>query len=83
LFDRFSTEIVQRGKAVSQTVFFNLQTELAAYDQMPTEHCASVFFKGQVQETADAEAVPFEEVWNLSRPINDQSGWVLVGIQAI
>ncbi len=83
LFNRFSTEIVNRGHMVEQTVFFDLQTQLMAYDQTPSEHLASVLFTGQVQQSADLEAVPFEEVWNLNRPTNNQGGWVLMGIQAV
>jgi predicted lipid-binding transport protein (Tim44 family) len=34
-----------------------------------------------VRETADTEAVGFEEVWNLVKPIDGSSGWLLAGIQ--
>jgi predicted lipid-binding transport protein (Tim44 family) len=44
-------------------------------------HWASVRFSGSIREEANAAAEPFEEIWNLCKPVNGSSGWVLAGIQ--
>jgi predicted lipid-binding transport protein (Tim44 family) len=45
------------------------------------EHWASVRFSGMVRETPGAEPVGFAEVWNLVKPADGASGWLLAGIQ--
>jgi predicted lipid-binding transport protein (Tim44 family) len=44
-------------------------------------HWASVRFSGSLREQASAPAEPFEEIWNLCKPVNGSSGWLLAGIQ--
>lgn len=45
------------------------------------QHWASVRFSGMVRETPGTEPVGFEEVWNLVKPADGSSGWLLAGIQ--
>jgi predicted lipid-binding transport protein (Tim44 family) len=45
------------------------------------KYWASVRFSGMVRETPDTEPVGFEEVWNLVKPADGSSGWLLAGIQ--
>jgi predicted lipid-binding transport protein (Tim44 family) len=44
-------------------------------------HWASVRFSGSLREQASTPAEPFEEIWNLCKPVNGSSGWLLAGIQ--
>jgi predicted lipid-binding transport protein (Tim44 family) len=44
-------------------------------------HWASVRFSGMVRETPGTEPVGFEEVWNLVKPLDGSTGWLLAGIQ--
>jgi predicted lipid-binding transport protein (Tim44 family) len=44
-------------------------------------HWASVRFSGSLREDAKSAAEPFEEIWNLCKPVNGSSGWLLAGIQ--
>jgi len=44
-------------------------------------HWASVRFSGSIREESRAPAEPFEEIWNLCKPVNGSSGWLLAGIQ--
>jgi predicted lipid-binding transport protein (Tim44 family) len=56
----------------------------AALLELVTErdlHWASVRFSGSIREDASAPAEPFEEIWNLCKPVNGSSGWLLAGIQ--
>ena len=43
-------------------------------------HWASVRFTGKLREGGGAP-VAFDEVWNLSKPVDGKSGWMLAGIQ--
>jgi predicted lipid-binding transport protein (Tim44 family) len=44
-------------------------------------HWASVRFSGSIREEPTAAAEPFEEIWNLCKPVSGSSGWLLAGIQ--
>ena len=43
-------------------------------------HWASVRFTGTLREDG-APPAPFDEVWNLSKPVDGKTGWLLAGIQ--
>jgi len=45
------------------------------------KYWASVRFSGSVREAPNAAAEDFQEVWNLVKPTNGSSGWLLAGIQ--
>jgi predicted lipid-binding transport protein (Tim44 family) len=56
----------------------------AALLELVTErdlHWASVRFSGSIRDEASAPAEPFEEIWNLCKPVSGSSGWLLAGIQ--
>ena len=64
------------------------QTEITALDaellELATEgdkHWASVRFSGSVRETPGAAPEAFAEIWNLVKPADGSSGWLLAGIQ--
>jgi predicted lipid-binding transport protein (Tim44 family) len=40
-----------------------------------------VRFSGTVRETPDAAPESFAEVWNLVKPADGSTGWLLAGIQ--
>ena len=42
---------------------------------------ASERFTGALREDGASEAKPFVEVWNLVKPVDGKSGWLLAGIQ--
>ncbi len=63
-------------------------TELLSVDaallEVTTEagaHWASVRFTGLVREDGAPQPVPLDEVWNLTKPVDGSSGWVLAGIR--
>jgi len=43
-------------------------------------HWASVRFTGTLRE-GDGAPIAFDEVWNLTKPVDGSSGWLLAGIQ--
>ena len=64
-----------------QTDVVALNADLLELATERGEHWAAVRFSGMVRETPGTEAVGFEEVWNLVKPADGSSGWLLAGIQ--
>ena len=64
-----------------QTDVIALNADLLELATERDKHWASVRFSGMVRETPGTEPVGFEEVWNLVKPADGSSGWLLAGIQ--
>ena len=64
-----------------RTEVIGLDAELLEVATQGSEHWASVRFSGTVRETPGAEPQAFAEVWNLVKPADGSSGWLLAGIQ--
>ena len=78
LFEELKRDV---GAGGSHTEVIGLDAELLELATEGNQHWASVRFSGQVREAPDAPAVPFAEVWNLAKPADGSSGWLLAGIQ--
>ena len=83
MFAELKLEIDARKGAANQTDVVTLEAELLGVDTGPIEQMASVRFTGMIREEAGAAAQAFDEVWNFTRPIGSQGGWVLAGIQQV
>jgi predicted lipid-binding transport protein (Tim44 family) len=64
-----------------QTDVVTLNADLLEVATEGGRHWASVRFSGLVRETPGAAPASFEEVWNLMKPADGSSGWLLAGIQ--
>ena len=64
-----------------QTDVASLQADLLEVATEGERHRASVHFSGTIRETPGAAPAAFEEVWNLVKPADGSSGWLLAGIQ--
>jgi predicted lipid-binding transport protein (Tim44 family) len=67
--------------AGQQTDVVTLTADLLEVATEGGRHWASVRFSGLVRETPGAAPAGFEEVWNLMKPADGSSGWLLAGIQ--
>ena len=65
-----------------RTEVFNLEATLLGIETTSEEYIASVRFTGTIRENGEG-AVPFEEIWNLVKPVEGRSGWLLGGIQQV
>lgn len=65
----------------NQTEVDGLQADLLEVTTQGREHWASVRFAGTVREAPGAQPQAFAEVWNLVKPADGSSGWLLAGIQ--
>jgi predicted lipid-binding transport protein (Tim44 family) len=64
-----------------QTDVSSLQADLLEVATEGERHWASVHFSGTIRDTPGAAPAGFEEVWNLVKPADGSSGWLLAGIQ--
>jgi predicted lipid-binding transport protein (Tim44 family) len=83
MFAEFQMEMNERGNAAQQTDVVTLNAELLEVVTEGNRHVASVHFSGMIREVVGAAAVPFNEVWNLSKPVSGDKGWVIAGIQQL
>ena len=80
MFDALRRDVLARGDA-QHTDVVSLNADLLEVATEQDSHWASVRFSGTVRETPGAAPVGFEEVWNLVKPAQGSSGWLLAGIQ--
>lgn len=81
LFEALQPELLARGAQRQQTEVTALEADLLELATEGDRHWASVRFSGMVRETAAGAPAAFEEVWNLVKPVDGSSGWLLAGIQ--
>jgi predicted lipid-binding transport protein (Tim44 family) len=65
----------------AQTEVAGLDAELLELATEGKQHWASVRFSGTVREAPGAAPEAFAEIWNLVKPADGSSGWLLAGIQ--
>jgi predicted lipid-binding transport protein (Tim44 family) len=83
VFAEIKMQLDEDKGAINKTDVVNLDAVLLGIETGPTEYLASVRFSGSMRENNQAEATPFEEVWNLSKPVAGRGGWLLAGIQQL
>jgi predicted lipid-binding transport protein (Tim44 family) len=81
-FAEIKLQLDEDTSANHKTDVVNLDAALLGIETGSTEYLASVRFSGEMREDGQS-AAPFEEVWNLSKPVNGKSGWLLAGIQQL
>jgi predicted lipid-binding transport protein (Tim44 family) len=77
LYQALKAELAERG----ETEVAALEADLLELATEGDRHWASVRFSGQVREAPGAAPEPFAEIWNLVKPADGSSGWLLAGIQ--
>ena len=81
VFAEIKLQLDERGNARQRTDVVTLNAELLEVATEGGRHIASVRFNGLIRETADGPAQAFDEIWNLSKPVDDSRGWAVAGIQ--
>jgi len=81
LFEALKPDVLSRGAGRQQTEVAGLEADLLELATEGDRHWASVRFSGMERDTAAGAPAPFEEVWNLVKPVDGSSGWLLAGIQ--
>lgn len=83
VFAEMRLQIQERNGKADFTDVVHIDAELLGIENNGTDYLASVQFTGQIKPAPDALAEPFNEVWNLVKPINGNAGWLLGGIQQL
>jgi predicted lipid-binding transport protein (Tim44 family) len=60
-----------------------LEAQLLGIEETSNDYLASVEFSGMIREDASAGPSPFREVWNMAKPKDGSSGWLVAGVQAL
>ena len=81
MFGELRLQLQERGASANHTDVVSLNAELLGIETTERDYLASVKFSGMIKEAESAPAEPFSEIWNLSKPLNGQGGWVLAGLQ--
>jgi len=83
VFAELSMQIQERGPNADYTEVVEIGAQLLGIDTTPTDYLASVQFSGQIRTAPNAPTEALNEVWNMSKPLSGNGGWVLAGIQQI
>lgn len=82
LFADVAQELAARGNHVA-TVVVALNPEIVEVSTEDGQHWASVRFRGLLREDGAPFPKPFDELWNLVKPADGSSGWLLAGIRQL
>lgn len=74
---------IQERSGADFTDVVSIEGQLLGIETTATDYLASVQFNGMIRTAQNAPAEPFVEVWNMSKPLSGQGGWVLAGIQQV
>ncbi|MES2015227.1 MAG: Tim44-like domain-containing protein [Pseudomonadota bacterium] len=83
VFAELKMQIQERGQSADFTDVVSIDGELLGIETGDHDDLASVKFVGMIKSSPTAAAEPFAEVWNMSKPHNGSTGWVLAGIQQL
>ena len=81
MYEPLKADIEVRGGAKQFTDVVTLNADLLEVVTEGDKHWASVRFSGLVREVPGQAPASFEEVWNLAKPADGSTGWLLAGIQ--
>lgn len=73
----------QSGGQPNQTDVVMIEAQLLGIEDLGHAYMASVEFSGMIREDASAGPSPFREVWNMTKPKDNSSGWLVAGLQAL
>jgi predicted lipid-binding transport protein (Tim44 family) len=71
------------GRPGNLTEVVMIEAQLLGIEDTGDDYMASVEFSGMIREDASAGPSPFREVWNMTKPKNGKSGWLVAGVQAL
>ena len=87
MLKEIQTQLAEReattGAPGNHTDVVMLEAKLLGVEETATEYMVSVEFSGMIREDASAGPGPFREVWNMTKPRDGRSGWLVAGVQAL
>jgi predicted lipid-binding transport protein (Tim44 family) len=73
----------RQGGQPGRTEVAMLEASLLGIEETGVDYLASVEFSGMIGEDPSAGPSSFREVWNMTKPKNGGSGWLVAGVQAL
>lgn len=83
MFEVLKKDVIDRNGATQAVEVVNLNAELIEVVTEGNMHWASVRYTGTLREDGAVLPSEFAEVWNLRKPADGSSGWLLAGIQQL
>jgi len=83
VFAELKMQIQERGPNADYTDVVEIGAQLLGIETTPTDYLAGVQFSGLIRTAPNAPTEPLNEVWNMSKPLSGNGGWVLAGIQQL
>ncbi len=87
MLEEIRAQLAEREATASgqpnKTEVLMLDAKLLGIEELPEVYMASVEFNGMIREEAHANPNPFREVWNMTKPRQGGSGWLVAGVQAL
>ncbi len=87
MLSEIRTQLAERdshiGARSNKTEVVTLDAELLGIEDLGNDYMASIEFTGMIREDDVAGPHPFREVWNMTKPKNGSSGWLVAGVQAL
>lgn len=80
MYAEIDREIAERGTHVPTEVA-SLDASVLDVNTEGGSHWASVHFQGMLREDGAVLPKPFDEIWNLVKPVDGKTGWLLAGIR--
>ena len=80
MLSEIARDLDSRGPA-QPTDIAALDAEIVEVVREGDRYVATVRFHGSMREDGAREAQPFEEAWNLVKPVDGSTGWLLADIQ--
>lgn len=83
LYRQLEADVIARHGAKQRTEIVTLNADLLEVVTEGGQHWASIRFSGMLREEDSGAPAAFEEIWNLQKPVDGSTGWMLAGIQQV
>ena len=83
MFAELKMQLQERGQSANKTDVITIDAEFLGLETIGNDYMAGVKFSGMIKDDPTALAEPFNEIWNLTKPINGNGGWTLAGIEQV
>lgn len=80
MFATFKLDLQDRQGATQTTDVVQLHAQVLEFVQEGDQQIVSVRFHGLIREAKEQPTTPFDEVWNLVKPVDDSRQWAIAGI---
>jgi predicted lipid-binding transport protein (Tim44 family) len=81
MFASLKLDLQDRGDGEQHTDVVRVDAEVLDVADEADRQVVSVRFHGLVREVAGAEPTAFDEIWHLSKPLDDSRSWAIAGIE--